>query len=216
MSKRTTSTEHFGGSVTGELPVDRSELRSEIRAKYTVVATAPTDTYHFHTGRFIAERCRYDMEAVDALPAVAVESFAGVANPFEHRELMAGEKVVDLGSGAGMDCFLAASAVGPEGYVIGVDMTATMLAKARSTAKTMGIEDNVEFCEGHLEDLPVSDSWADVVISNGTINLCPDKHIALGEAWRVLKSGGVIQFGDIANGRPVPEQARRHIDLWTG
>lgn len=209
------SSSHFGGSATGESPVDREELRSEVQLKYAAVAIEPGDDYHFHTGRFVAQRCRYDMRAVDALPPVAVESFAGVANPFEHRALKPGENVVDLGSGAGFDCFLAGAAVGTDGNVIGVDMTDEMLDKSRSVAEALGA-DNVEFRKGYLEQLPIEDAWADVVIANGVINLCPDKVLAFNEAWRVLKSGGVMQFADIANGRDVPEEARRHIDLWTG
>lgn len=209
------SANHFGGSTSGESPVDREELRTEVQLKYAAVAVSPDEDYHFHTGRPIAERCRYDMAAVDALPPVAVESFAGVANPFEHRALVTGENVVDLGSGAGFDCFLSAAAVGAGGNVIGVDMTDEMLEKSRGVASATGVS-NVEFRKGYVEELPVDDEWADVVIANGVINLCPDKELAFNEAWRVLKSGGVIQFADIANGRPVPMEAQRHIDLWTG
>lgn len=208
------STEHFGGT-SADLPVDRDELRQEVQIKYSAVALTPTAEFHFHTGREVAERCRYDMAAVDALPDVAVESFAGVANPFEHRALAAGERVVDLGAGAGMDSFLAGRAVGDGGAVVGVDMTPEMLTKARSTASDHGF-DNVEFHHGYLEDLPVEDGWADVVISNGVVNLCPDKAEALLEALRVLRPGGHLQFADIANGNPVPTEAQRQIDLWTG
>ena len=195
--------------------VDRDELRTEVQAKYAAVAEEPDATYHFHTGYVAAQRCRYDMAAVDELPVAAVESFAGVANPFELRSLEPGERIVDLGSGAGFDSFLAGRAVGPRGHVVGVDMTRAMLAKARVTAEEIGVT-NIEFCEGFLEELPVEDGWADVVISNGVVNLCPDKSEAFTEAWRVLRPGGVLQFADIANGRPVPEDAVRQIDLWTG
>jgi arsenite methyltransferase len=195
--------------------VDIKALRDQVRLKYAAVAVAPDREYHFHTGRTAAERCRYDMSAVDRLPSVAVESFAGVANPFELRALDTGEKVVDLGSGAGFDTFLASEAVGIEGFVVGIDMTDEMLTKARATATTIGVS-NVEFRAGYLEEVPVDDGWADVVISNGVINLCPDKAVAFTEAWRVLRPGGVLQFADIANGRPVPEEAMREIDLWTG
>lgn len=198
-----------------ELPVDRSELRREVQAKYAAVALDPSATFHFHTGRVVAERCRYDMDAVDALPDVAVESFAGVANPFELRALDTGDHVVDLGSGAGTDSFLAARAVGPEGRAIGVDMTTEMLDKATGSIEAVGTP-NVEFRHGFLEALPVDDGWADVVISNGVINLCPDKAVAFDEAYRVLKPGGWIQFADIANTNEVPDGARREIDLWTG
>jgi arsenite methyltransferase len=210
-----TSKTHFSGEAASDWPVDRDELRAEVQAKYAAVAVAPNDEFHFHTGRLAAERCRYDMAAVDAIPAVAVESFAGVANPFELRTLLPGERVVDLGSGAGFDSFIAGRAVGSEGHVVGVDMTDEMLEKSRSIADDIGAR-NVEFRTGFLEDLPVEDGWADVVISNGVLNLCPDKKGAFSEAWRVLRSGGVIQFADIANGLPVPVEAMRHIDLWTG
>ncbi len=206
---------HFGGSAESESPVDRDELRAEVQAKYAEVAKSPDEEFHFHTGRTAAERCRYDMAAVDSLPPVAVESFAGVANPFELRDLERGERVVDLGSGAGFDCFVAGQAVGPDGRVVGIDMTDEMLAKSRDTAASIGTE-NVEFRRGFIEELPIADGWADVVIANGVINLSPDKLAAFGEAWRVLRPGGVIQFADIANGRPVPVEAQRHIDLWTG
>lgn len=206
---------HFGGSATDELPVDRDELREEVQLKYAAVALHPTATFHFHTGRTIAERCRYDMAAVDALPAPAVESFAGVANPFELRALEPGEQVVDLGSGAGTDSFLAARAVGPSGGVLGIDMTDAMLDKARENIGLVGVA-NTEFRHGYLEEVPVDDGWADVVISNGVFNLCPDKGAAFEEAMRVLRPGGVLQFADIANANEVPEAARREIDLWTG
>jgi SAM-dependent methyltransferase len=215
MSESTTTHRHFGGDAGDESPVDRTELRLEVQAKYAAVALEPTATYHFHTGRVVAERCRYDMTAVDALPDAAVESFAGVANPFELRTIEPGERVIDLGSGAGFDSFLAARWAGPTGSVIGVDMTAEMLEKSRSLTTTVGV-DNVEFREGYLEELPVEDGWADVVISNGVINLCPDKNVAFTEAWRALRPGGVLQFADIANANDVPESARREVDLWTG
>ena len=205
----------FGESHRDDSPVDRDELRLEVQAKYAAVALVPRATYHFHTGRVAAERCRYDMAAVDAMPDVAVESFAGVANPFELRPLNAGERVVDLGSGAGFDSFLAAFAVGLEGGVIGVDMTDAMLDKARTAATAVDV-DHVEFRFGFLEEVPVDSGWADVVISNGVFNLCPDKDVAFREAFRVLRPGGVLQFGDIANANEVPADARREIDLWTG
>ncbi len=211
MHKRTTPVDGPGP----ELGVDRDELRAEISVKYAAVAAAPDAGYHFHTGRVAAERCRYDMAAVDALAPVAVESFAGVANPFELRLLRDSERVVDLGSGAGFDSFLAGRAVGRDGRVIGVDMTVEMVAKSRSIAALIGA-DNVGFRHGFLEELPIEDGWADVVIANGVINLCPDKSAVMSEAFRVLRPGGVLQFADIANGRPVPIEAQHHIDLWTG
>ena len=146
---------------------------------------------------------------------MAVESFAGVANPFALRRPAAGERVVDVGSGAGFDSFVAAGHVGPEGRIVGVDMTAEMLAKSRTTAGLLGLG-HVEFREGLAEKLPVPDGWADAVISNGVINLCADKWSVFAEVFRVLRPGGVFQFADIANGRPVPPEAIADIDLWTG
>ncbi len=199
--------------MTDQLNVD--DLRDEIRDKYAAVVLTPTAEFHFHTGRQLTERLGYDQRFVDTLPEVAVESFAGVADPFQQRQIQPGENVVDLGSGAGLDSFLAAMASGPDGRVLGIDMTADMIDKATRTAKEIGC-DNVEFREGYLEELPVADGWADAVIANGVINLCPDKEQVFAEAFRVLRPGGVLQFADIANTKPVPEEARREIDLWTG
>jgi len=199
----------------GDVVVDAEALRAEVRAKYVEVAESPHHEFHFHTGRALAERCCYDPDAVAALPDQAVESFAGVANPFQLRALKPGERVVDVGSGAGFDSFLAGRAVGGEGRVVGVDMTPAMLAKARRTAAEVG-SDNVEFCHGFAEELPVADGWADVVIANGVFNLCADKRSVLAEIDRVLRPGGVLQFADIATGRPVPAEVLRNIDLWTG
>ena len=201
--------------MTEALPVDAEELREEVRVKYRAVATAPRATYHFHTGRVAAERVGYAMGLVDSLPERAVESFAGVANPFELRPLKSAERVVDAGSGAGFDSFVAVRQVGPQGYVVGVDMTSEMLDKSRGSAEILGLQ-NVEFRKGLLEAMPVEDGWADVVISNGVINLCPDKPAVFGEIRRVLRPGGYLQFADIANGKPVPPEALRDIDLWTG
>jgi arsenite methyltransferase len=200
--------------MSDTIPVNSDALREEVKKKYRDVAIRPNDTYHFHTGRRLAARLGYDAKAVEAMPDEAVESFAGVANPFALRKLEPGEHVVDLGSGAGFDCFIAAGKVGPRGRVIGVDMTEEMLTKSRKAARTMDLT-NVEFREGILEQLPIDDSWADVVISNGVINLCADKRQVFGEIWRVLKPGGHLQFADIANGKPVPQSAMANVDLWT-
>lgn len=195
--------------------VDPEALRDDVRTKYRDVALHPDGEFHFHTGRPLASRLGYDPDVVDRLPDRAVESFAGVANPFSVQPLHAGERVVDLGSGAGFDCCVAAYAVGPSGAVIGVDMTPEMLAKARATAAELGLG-HVEFREGLLELLPVDDGWADVVTANGVLNLCADKPAVLSQAYRVLRPGGVLQFADIANGKPLPEAATYEIDLWTG
>ena len=196
------------------LPVDAVALRDEVRVKYRDVAVNPRGTFHFHTGRALARRLGYDEGIVVQMPESAIEAFAGVGNPFSQGALNAGERVVDLGSGGGFDCFIAAQQVGPEGRVVGVDMTDEMLQRSRKAATGMGLG-NVEFRKGIIEDLPVENDWAHVIISNGVINLCADKRRVLNEVMRVLRPGGRLQFADIATGRTVPEAAVRNIDLWT-
>ena len=198
-----------------DLLVDPDALREQVRGKYREVALDPGASFHFHTGRALASRLGYKPAAVGALPDRAVESFAGVGNPFSLRRLVPDERVVDVGSGAGFDSFIAAGQVGPGGQVVGIDMTPEMLAKSRRTAEALGLT-HVQFREGFAEALPVQDGWADVVISNGVINLCADKQVVFAEIFRVLRPGGRLQFADIANGRPVPIEALRDIDLWTG
>jgi SAM-dependent methyltransferase len=198
-----------------KLVVDPELLREQVREKYREVAAEPHGTFHFHTGRPLAARLGYDDTVVGALPDRAVESFAGVGNPFSLRHLEPGERVVDIGSGAGFDSLIAADQVGATGRVVGVDMTPEMLKKSRDTAEALGLG-HVEFREGLAEAIPVEDGWADVVISNGVINLCADKQVVFAEIRRVLRPGGYLQFADIANGRPVPPEALRDIDLWTG
>lgn len=194
--------------------VDAQALRDQVKLKYRDVATNPEQEFHFHTGRVLTQRLNYDEAITSQIPDHAVESFAGVANPFSLRDLQLGEKVVDLGSGAGFDCFVASALVGDEGEVVGVDMTDEMLSKSRALANQLGLN-NIEFRDGLLEELPVEDAWADVVISNGVINLCPDKQKAMAEIHRILKPGGYLQFADIANSKPVPQAAIENIDLWT-
>lgn len=199
---------------THQVAVEPESLRALVRDKYRVVASDPGAGFHFHTGRVLAAKLGYDTSIVDALPERAVESFAGVADPVDLRPLRKGDRVVDLGSGAGFDCFVAASRVGPGGHVIGVDMTSEMLDKARTTARQLGLA-HVEFREGIIEAVPVEDGWADVVISNGVLNLVADKRAALAEAFRILRPGGDLAFADIALGRAVPAEAVANAELWT-
>ena len=201
--------------MADDLLVDPDALREQVRDKYREVAVDPHRTFHFHTGRPLAARLGYEQDAVGALPDRAVESFAGVGNPFSLRRLEPGDRVVDVGSGAGFDSFIAAGQVGDSGAVIGVDMTPEMLRKSRATAETLALA-HVEFRDGLAEALPVDDAWADAVISNGVINLCADKKAVFEDIRRVLKPGGWLQVADIANGQPVPTEALRDIDLWTG
>lgn len=190
-------------------------LRHAIREEYAAVATDPGRGFHFHTGRHLAALLGYDERWLSAVPETSIESFAGTGNPFHLGVPEPGERVVDVGCGAGIDSLIAAGMVGPQGRVIGVDMTPAMLEKARASAKAARVA-HVEFREGYGEALPVPDGWADVVISNGVLNLMPDKRAALQEMARVLKPGGRLQIADILVQRPVPESAKRTIDLWTG
>jgi arsenite methyltransferase len=201
-------------ATKGDIVVDADLLRDQVKSKYREVATDPHGEHHFHTGRFLATHLGYDEACVASLPDVAVESFAGVANPVSLRPLQKGERIVDVGSGAGFDSFVASHLVGPTGKVVGVDMTEEMLAKARSTADMLA-SSTVEFREGLAERLPVEDGWADADISNGVINLCADKMVVFSEIHRVLRPGGWLQFADIANGNPVPASALNNVDLWT-
>ncbi len=198
----------------GVAAVDRDELRARISDKYREVATHPEVGFHFHTGRPLAKMLGYADEVVDRLPAGTVDSFAGTGNPFLHGELRPGEVVVDIGSGAGFDTLIAASQVGPEGKVIGVDMTEEMRQKARAGAASLGLE-NVDIRAGYAEDLPVESGSVDVVISNGVINLCPDKQAVLREAFRVLRPGGRLQVGDILVHLAVPQEAKDDVELWS-
>ena len=201
--------------MTTELRIDVDVLRRAIQDEYAEVATCPTKGFHFHTGRPLAERLGYPGEEIDAVPTGALESFAGVGNPFVFGRLRPGETVLDVGSGAGFDSLIAARQVGPAGRVIGVDMTDAMLDKARAGAAAAGLA-NVEFRKGLIEELPLDDASVDVAISNGVINLCPDKAAGYREIFRVLKPGGRLQIADILVEKEVPQGAKEQIDLWTG
>jgi SAM-dependent methyltransferase len=195
--------------------VDVETLRCEIQNEYAEVAQHPDKGFHFHTGRALAAILEYDESLLQELPESAIESFAGTGNPFSLGEIPAGAHVVDIGSGAGIDSLIAARLVGPEGRVIGIDMTPEMLEKAQRSAAEGGYA-QTEFRNGLAESLPVEDGWADLVISNGVMNLCPDKATAYGEIHRVLKPGGKLQIGDILVQNEVPMSAKQKIDLWTG
>jgi arsenite methyltransferase len=200
-------------SITVGLDLD--QLRAAVQDEYAEVAACPTKGYHFHVGGAHAERLGYGPADLAALPDSVTESFAGIGNPFALGRLQPGERVVEVGSGAGMDAIIAARQVGPTGRVVGVDMTDAMLEKARANATALG-RTNVEFRKGFAEAMPVEDGWADVVISNGVINLCPDKDAAYREVFRVLKPGGRVQIVDTAVRTPVPEDGREDIALWAG
>lgn len=199
-------------STTG---VDTEVLRTAIREEYDRVALEPDHGFHFHTGRRLAGILEYDDAWLTGMPESSIESFAGTGNPFSMGRLEPGARVVDMGCGAGIDSLIASNMVGDAGAVVGVDMTPSMLAKARAAAEASG-RTNVEFRSGLAESLPIEDGWADVVISNGVLNLVPDKARALREFYRVLAPGGRIQIGDIIVERAVPENAKERIDLWTG
>lgn len=198
-----------------KIAVDIEELRAAIKKEYEAVACEPQRGYHFHTGRRLAAILGYKDEWLHGVPEGSIESFAGTGNPFSMGELEPGERVVDVGSGAGIDSLIASGMVGPEGRVIGVDMTQAMLDKAVASAETARRR-NLEFRMGFGEELPVEDEWADVIISNGVLNLMPDKEAALLELARVLKPSGRLQIADILVQKPVSEDAKRRIDLWTG
>lgn len=203
-------------AVTCPVDLDTVRLRDEIRFIYSRVAAAPEGEFHFHRGAaYAATFLRYDPEALARLPACAVESFAGVGNPLRMEPIPAGATVVDVGCGAGMDLLLAAKAVGPGGRAIGVDMTGGMLRKAETGAAAAGLA-NVELRQGDALELPLESASADLVLSNGVLNLAPDKRRAFSEVLRVLRPGGRFLYADIAVASELPETIRRDIDLWSG
>lgn len=195
--------------------VDQDELRCQIEEKYADVALDPDKGFHFHTGRPLARMLAYGEADVDWLPESTVESFAGTGNPFSMGRLREGETVLDIGCGAGFDTLLAARQVGPSGRVVAVDMTEAMLEKTRAGARALGLT-NVEVHKGYAEELPRENASVDVVISNGVINLCPDKMAVMEEVYRVLKPGGRLQIADIVVEREVPQDSKDDIDLWSG
>lgn len=195
--------------------LDTEALRHAIQEEYSAVATAPEQGFHFHTGRPLARLLGYEDRWLDGVPEATIASFAGTGNPFGLGQLQKGERVVDVGCGAGIDSIIAARMVAPDGEVVGVDMTPAMLERARASAGEAGIA-NVDLRLGFAEQLPVGDAWADVVISNGVMNLFPDKLAGLQEMARVLKPGGRLQIGDILVSKTVSQKDKRNIDLWKG
>jgi SAM-dependent methyltransferase len=200
--------------MTTAPPVDVDVLRDAIQKTYTEVSTEPIQDFVFPTGRPWAQDLGYPEELAQ-VPERSVKSFAGVANPFSLGRIEPGSTVLDLGCGAGTDLLIAAQMVGAEGRVIGIDMTATMLDRARASAEEMGLG-NVELHEGLIESVPVADASVDVVISNGVIDLVPDKEPVFSEIDRVLRPGGRLQIADVVIQKEVSEDARKNIDLWTG
>jgi SAM-dependent methyltransferase len=200
---------------TAQSPVDVDVLRDEIHKTYTAVSAEQDREFIFPTGRAWAEDLAYPQPELSRVPDATVESFAGVANPFSLGRIEPGATVLDLGSGAGTDLLIAAQMVGPGGRVIGIDMTAGMLTRARAGAEAMGLA-NVELHESLVESLPVPDETVDVVISNGVIDLVPDKDAVFAEIDRVLRPGGRLQLADVVIHNELSEDARKRIDLWTG
>ena len=202
-------------NVAPSVAINIETLRKAIQNEYKEVAEHPNKGFHFHTGRTLTKIVDYKDRWLEGVSESAIESFAGTGNPFAMGELVSGERVVDIGSGGGIDSLVAARMVSPDGKVVGIDMTLEMLERARSAAAESGVE-NVEFREAYMEEIPVADGWADVVISNGVLNLTPNKQKALAEIFRVLRPGGRLQIADIMVHREVPDGAKRKIDLWTG
>lgn len=190
-------------------------LRCEIKREYAEVATNPTKGFHFHTGRPLAQLLGYTDAMLDGIPESSISRLAGTGNPFALGPLEPGEFVIELGCGAGMDTLIASRMVGPNGRVVAIDMTQEMLDEARAAAAAVGAT-NIDFRHGYIEDIPVPDASADVIISNGVINLAPDKQRVFREMHRVLKEDGRLQIGDIIVQKAVPESAKRNIDLWAG
>jgi SAM-dependent methyltransferase len=193
--------------------VDVDDLEAKVQQMYRQVAEQPHASYHFEMGRALAQRLGYPNELLAGIPEGAVESFAGVGYFFDLARLQPGETVIDLGSGSGMDTLIAAGLVPPTGSVIGVDFTLEQLTKARRLAAEAGIE-HVEFRHGRIENLPADDECFDCVISNGVVNLSPDKQRVFAETARVLRPGGRLAIADIVTTRQLTEAIVSNADLW--
>jgi len=199
--------------MTDVRTLDRIDLEARVKQMYEQVAIAPEADFHFETGRGLAEHLGYPSTDLDAVPAPAIDSFAGVGYFLDLAAITPGERVLDLGSGSGMDSFLAANACGPAGSVIGVDMTKAQLAKATRLADEAGFG-QVEFREGYIEDVPVEDGTVDCVISNGVINLSPDKPAVFRAAEATLRPGGRLAIADIVSARHLPQGVTCDASLW--
>ncbi len=203
-------------AIACPVDLDTQVLRSEVSKIYSRVATEPDGDFHFHRGpAYAADFLGYDPAELASLPAECTASFAGIANPHAIAPILSGETVLDIGCGAGMDLLLAARRVGPSGRAIGIDMTEAMRDRARGSAAAAGLT-NVEVHQADATALPLTDDSVDVVISNGVINLVPEKEKAIAEIRRVLRPGGRLQIGDIVLDAELSEDIRRNIDLWTG
>ena len=203
-------------AVACPIGFDSAKLKDEVRRTYASVALNPDGEFHFHRGpHYAARQLGYDIDELLALPSISTAPFAGVGNPFKMGPLAQGATVIDIGSGARMDCLVAGKQVGNKGQVIGLDMTEEMLARARQGAREAAL-DHVRFEKGDMAELPLADNSVDVVISNGVINLAPDKTAVFAELYRVVRPGGRLQFADIIIGTELSEDARNDIDLWAG
>ena len=199
--------------MSSTAPIDQDELLRQVKEMYRAVAETPDEEFHFETGRKLLERLGYDIDVLDRVPDGAVESFAGVGHFFDLAELQPGESVVDLGSGSGTDAFVAGLAVGPDGEVVGIDFTGAQLAKAARLAQEHGFG-QVRFEEARIEQLPLADGAVDAVISNGVINLAPDKLGVFTEAARVLRPGGRLALADIVTEEQLTDEIVANVDLW--
>ena len=203
-------------AVVCPIDLDKARLRAEVQTIYSRVAAAPDGEFHFHRGpSYASTRLGYDAGELAALPLEVTSSFAGVGNPHAVDRIPAGAVVVDIGCGAGTDLLVAAMRTGPTGHAIGVDMTEAMRRRATDGAAACGLT-NVDIRPGDATRLPIDDASVDVVISNGVLNLVPEKERAVAEIARILKPGGRVQIADIVIGEILPDSALRDIDLWTG
>jgi arsenite methyltransferase len=196
------------------LKVNERELKSAIKKEYTEVAVNPEKGFHFTSGRPLTKLLQYSLALLEGIPETAIESFAGVGNPFKAGLPLPGMTVLDIGCGAGMDALIASKFVGHTGRVFGIDMTHAMIVKARANAMDF-LALNTQFIQAQAESIPLKQDSIDLIISNGVINLCPDKHLVFSEMYRIIKPGGHIQLADVLLKYPVSEMAKERTHLWT-